>query len=62
VNERLKKYLSFQNDILESLKFNEISQLYDNFSLDPKFLSKMNGNPLYNKSSFVKGKTQILKQ
>ena len=59
MKERLKKYLSFQNEILESLKLNEISMLYDNFGLDPKFLSKINGNPLYNKASFVKGKTKM---
>ena len=28
---------------------------YDNFNLDPQFLSKINDNPLFNKTSFVKG-------
>lgn len=55
IKERLQKYLSFENEQLESLRLNEVCQLYDNFSISPNFLSKVNDNPVYNKSIFIKG-------
>ena len=62
VKERLKKYLSFENEQFEALKLNEVCKLYDNFSISPKFLSKVNDNQSFDKSIFIKGFCNIRKK